>query len=85
LFEKGLHQNQIAIVNHNTVEVYRYVGSRIVYDTTHYFICDISVMEVVPVKGETSDILFLADELGRFMLWSPLLGSLSANNKVRSP
>lgn len=37
------------------------------------------------MKGETSDIIFLGDELGRFMLWSPLLGTLTANNVVRSP
>lgn len=33
--------------------------------------CDITVMEVIPLKGNNTDILFLADELGRFMFWSP--------------
>lgn len=46
--------------------------------------CDISVLEVVPIKGETSDILFLADEDGRYMFWSPINGALLVSNKLRS-
>lgn len=44
------------------------------YEKTQHFMCDISVMEVIPVKGEGSDILFMGDELGRFMFWSPAIG-----------
>lgn len=46
--------------------------------------CDITVMEVLPLKGNNTDILFLADELGRFMFWSPTEGVISANNLIRS-
>lgn len=51
----------LAIANHNYLEMYRSVGGSLVYCGSKQFMCDISVLEVVPIKGEATDILFLAD------------------------
>ena len=55
-----------------------------VYDRSHKFMCDISVLLVLPLKGETCDILFLADERGRYLFWSPVNGALLVSNKIRT-
>ena len=83
-FEDGRHHQMLAIANHNNLEIYRNVGSSLVYGSSHQFMCDISVLEVIPIKGQTSDILFLADEDGRYMFWSPAHGALLVSNKSRS-
>ena len=74
----------LAVANHNSLEVYRSVGSSLVFDRSHDFMCDISVLVVVPIKGDACDVLFLADEDGRYMFWSPLYGGLSVSNQSRT-
>lgn len=46
--------------------------------------CNITVMEVVPVKGDHSDVFFIADELGRWMFWNPEIGGLAVSNIVKA-
>lgn len=64
-----MHHHCIAIVNHNTIEIYRNVGSSVIYDRTCHFMCDITLLEIVPLKGNATDIFFIADSLGRYMFW----------------
>lgn len=45
---------------------------------------NITVMEVLPVKGSHSDVLFVADEQGRWLFWTPEEGALAGSNLVKN-
>lgn len=85
LFLEGRHREFVAIANNDAVELYEKVGCSVVYFDTHRFMCDIAVMEVISSKGDFSDVLFVADQFGRFLFWTPTEGALSANNTIRCP
>lgn len=41
-------------------------------------------MEVIPLKNQPSDMIFIADELGRFAFFTEDKGIILANNLIRS-
>lgn len=75
-FNDGYLHDCIAITNNNSIEIYEVKGNTIVFLYMKEFMCDITVLEVIKNKGNISDWLFIADDLGRFMFWDPNTGEI---------
>ena len=61
-FSLNRHKGKgLAINNYDHIEIYQIVGSSISYVGKHDFMCNISVMEIIPLKNQPSDMIFIAD------------------------
>ena len=74
----------IVVANMDNIELYQIVGNSITFIKRYPFMCNIGVVEVIPTKGLISDILFIADDLGRYMFWTPEDQTILSDNTIRS-
>lgn len=59
----------ICLSNSNSIEIYRVTTNTVVFHSRSNLMCNIAKMEVLPSKHQSSDYIFVIDEVGRWAIW----------------